>query len=92
MDILDSAKRQAILERKRTISNNLMLAGVVSAYFGLKKGEKPPMPWDYEPDLFKEERERYEKREHDKAVEDTKNSRKAFAARRKERLKQEGGE
>jgi len=67
-----------------------MLASMISMYFGLKKNEKPLMPWDYEPELFKEEKERFQKAELEKAMEDTKNSRKAFAARRK--MMMEGGE
>lgn len=81
-DILDAKLYREKQEEKRRIDKIFTLAQVITRYmFPKDENTKPPHPWDYYPDLFEEEKERYEKSEEDTELDDFKARRKAFYKR-----------
>ncbi|MBR2528808.1 MAG: hypothetical protein IKE58_10115 [Blautia sp.] len=56
MDILEAYNKAETRRRKREISDSFMLAQLVAAYCLNDKDHKLPMPWDYYPSLFVEEK------------------------------------
>lgn len=69
VDLIESAYRRMQRERKNRISDNCVLAEAIAANVALlfDDSKKPFLkPWDFYPDLFKEEQQAYEKDEEER--------------------------
>ena len=69
-------KREQI---KDTIYEDFVHAQIIRLYlFPEQPGDEPPHPWDYYPELFREEKERYLEYKDQKDLEDLKKSRMTY--------------
>lgn len=79
-DIIYAIDERTKVEERRRIDKIFVLAEVMTRYlFPDKNKKEPPHPWEYYPELFKEEKEKYiEKATGEAAVENFKEKRKAY--------------
>lgn len=82
-DIIYALDERAKVEERRRIDKIFVLAEVMTRYlFPDKKKKEAPHPWEYYPELFKEEKKRYiEKATGEAAQADFKEKRKAYYKR-----------
>lgn len=74
MDTVLSYQRR----RKKEIWDIFLKAEVSALYFCGKEGQEPPHPWDYYPELFKDERAKYEETMQEKEFEEYKERKREY--------------
>lgn len=82
IDTMDSLQRQRKRKEKQKIMDNFILAEILTANFSALISGKGDIkrPWEYYPELFKEEQETYQKAEEDRKWEKYKENRRAYMA------------
>ena len=87
VDILESRNRSRRNELKRTLANSYTLSRMIADQVWSDKDHKPPKLWDYNPELFEEERKRYEEEQREAELAQYIDQRKAYAAEFNRRLR-----
>lgn len=82
MDTMDSLQRQRRRKEKQRIMDNFILAEMLTANLATLISGKGDIkrPWEYYPELFEKEQERYQKAEEDRKWEQYKENRRAYMA------------
>lgn len=81
LDIMDSYDRRRTREAREQAARVFIHADVMARRLFPPEGTKePPHPWEYYPELFKEEHDSYEQKAKDQELISLKNSRKAYYA------------
>lgn len=81
-DIIDGMVYRQTQEQKRNIDQLFVLAEVITRYITPAKGVKePPHPWEYYPNLFADEKAKYEARQNDSEFQTYKENRRAYFKR-----------
>lgn len=60
MDLVQAYSTRREMEFKHSIRRQFLLAELVSRFLTSKKEEELPHPWDYYPDLFADEKKRFD--------------------------------
>lgn len=81
-DIMESLYRKKKQEKKERLSEVFILAKSTAEHIGtyLNKENKAGMPWDFFPELFREEKAAYEKAVEEEELEKARERRRAYAA------------
>lgn len=72
---------------KMNIMRDFIQAEVIAGYLCREEGQDIPRPWDYYPELFKEEREKYKKAKEERELEEYKAARRSYIAEFNKRRK-----
>lgn len=82
IDTMDSLQRQRRRKEKQRIMDNFILAEMLTANLATLISGKGDIkrPWEYYPELFEKEQERYQKAEEDRKWEQYKENRRAYMA------------
>lgn len=88
-DRINSFERTYSREAKEKISLTFLLSKLVIEQYASASDKKikPPKPWDYYPELFKEEKITFRAAEKAEELEDYKVKRKAFAQKHNAKIK-----
>ena len=79
-DLINAYAQRRKADLKKSIRMQFLLASLIPQYILRDEKDPVPQPWDYYPELFKEEKEIYEKAAAEKEFEDFKERRRQYAA------------
>ncbi len=79
-DCIGAYNRRREEDLKRSVRMQFLLASLIPQFLLRDKTDPVPQPWDYYPELFKEEKEIYEKAAAEREFEDFKERRRRYAA------------
>lgn len=79
-DLIDAYAQRRKADLKKSIRMQFLLASLIPQYILRNESDPVPQPWDYYPELFKEEKELYEKEAAEKEFEEFKERRRQYAA------------
>lgn len=79
MDITEAYNRRERRLFKDAVRQQFLLAEVITRYLTRDKGEDPPKPWEYYPELFSEDKKTAEEQEEEKQLLELKERRRVYA-------------
>lgn len=92
VDMINSHIREENRRKKQKVIDDFIIAEVtalnLAALFSKKEDRKIPKPWDYYKTMFAEEKEAYEAKEEERALEEYKEKRRAYVAEYNKRRQQ----
>jgi len=90
-DVIEAEMETRKQERKARISDAFVQAQAIAAYVMHEKNSPVPQPWDYYPELFKEDKEQYLENKKKAEIEEHKAQMREYARRLKEKRMRGGG-
>lgn len=79
-DVINAYAQKRKTDLKQSIRMQFLLASLIPQYILRNETDPVPQPWDYYPELFKEDKAVYEKAAAEKEFEDFKERRRQYAA------------